>query len=90
MPERKTELDNQMLLSIETIGKYMPGGVIACRAGDPMELLYPKENPVFEKYDEFVPEALVRRGFACGVLDVAGMRERVQSWGIFAAGEPDR
>ena len=62
----------------------------AARKFDPMELLYPKENPVFEKYDEFVPEELVRRGFACGVLDVAGMRERVQSWGVFAAGEPDR
>ena len=49
MPERKTELDNQMLLYIETIGKYMPGGVIACRAGDPMELLYANQ-PVFELF----------------------------------------
>ena len=47
---------------------------------DPMELLYPKEVPVFEKYDEFVPEELVRKGFALGVLDVEGMRRRVLSW----------
>ena len=47
---------------------------------DPMELLYPKENPVFEKYDEFVPPELVRKGFALGVLDVEGMKARVRTW----------
>ena len=47
---------------------------------DPMELLYPRENPVFEKYDEFVPEELVRKGFACGVLDLEGMKKRVFQW----------
>jgi ATP-dependent Lhr-like helicase len=47
---------------------------------DPMELLYEKENPVFKKYDEYVPEELVRKGFAFGVLDVDGMRERVLGW----------
>ena len=47
---------------------------------DPPELLYPKENPVFEKYDEYVPEELIRKGFAYGVLDIAGMKERVLSW----------
>ena len=47
---------------------------------DPLELLYPKENPVFEKYDEYVPEELVRKGFAMGVLDLAGMKERVLGW----------
>ena len=50
---------------------------------DALELVYPKEVPVFEKYDEFVPEALVRKGFACGVLDVEGMRQRVKSWEKF-------
>ena len=44
---------------------------------DPLELVYPKENPVFEKYDEFVPEELVRKGFAHGVLDIEGMIRRV-------------
>ncbi len=47
---------------------------------DPLELLYPAEVPVFEKYDECVPAELVRKGFAYGVLDVEGMRERVLSW----------
>lgn len=47
---------------------------------DPMELLYPDEVPYFEKYDAFVPAELVRKGFACGVLDIEGMRERVQGW----------
>lgn len=47
---------------------------------DPMELLYPKEVPVFEKYDEYLPEELVRKGFALGVLDVAGMKQRVLGW----------
>ena len=47
---------------------------------DPLELVYPKEVPVFEKYDEYVPEELVRKGFAYGVLDVKGMKERIESW----------
>ena len=47
---------------------------------DPMELVYPKEVPVFEKYDEYVPEDLVRKGFALGVLDVETMKKRVRSW----------
>ncbi len=52
----------------------------AARLEDPMELLYPKEVPYFEKYDELVPESLVRKGFAYGVLDVDGMRARVAEW----------
>ena len=47
---------------------------------DPLELVYPKEVPIFEKYDEYVPEELVRKGFAYGVLDIEGMRDRVLSW----------
>ena len=55
---------------------------------DPLELVYPKENPVFEKYDEFVPEALVRKGFAYGVLDIEGMKRRIGEWsrGMFNFG----
>ena len=53
----------------------------AQREFDPLELIYPKENPVFEKYDEYVPPELVRKGFAWGVLDVSGMKRRVLSWG---------
>ena len=48
---------------------------------DPLELVYEKEVPVFEKYDEFVPESLIRKGFAHGVLDLEGMKKRVLSWG---------
>ncbi|MCR4780009.1 MAG: DEAD/DEAH box helicase [Ruminiclostridium sp.] len=47
---------------------------------DPLELVYPDEVPEFEKYDEFVPPELVRKGFACGVLGIDEMLERVKSW----------
>ena len=52
----------------------------AAQEFDPMELLYPDEVPIFDKYDEFLPTELVRRGFAYGVLNVKGMRETVLSW----------
>ncbi len=45
---------------------------------DPMELLYPKETPVFDKYDDLLPVELTRKGFAYGVLDVGKMVERVR------------
>ena len=44
---------------------------------DPMALVYPKELPLFDKYDEYLPEELVKKGFALGVLDVDGLREKV-------------
>ena len=47
---------------------------------DPMELVYPKELPLFDKYDEYLPEELVKKGFAFEVLDVDGLREKVLSW----------
>ena len=47
---------------------------------DPMELVYPKELPLFDKYDEYLPEELVKKGFALGVLDVDGLREKVLGW----------
>ena len=47
---------------------------------DPMELVYPKELPLFDKYDEYLPEEMVKKGFALGVLDVDGLREKVLSW----------
>lgn len=53
---------------------------------DPMELVYPKEVPVFEKYDEFVPAELVKKGFAYGILDIEGMKKRVRSWAEFSGG----
>ena len=47
---------------------------------DPLELVYPKELPLFDKYDEYLPEELVRKGFALGVLDLEGMKEAILSW----------
>ena len=47
---------------------------------DPMELVYPKELPVFDKYDEYLPEELVKKGFAYGVLDLDGMKKRILEW----------
>lgn len=45
---------------------------------DAMELLYPNETPIFDKYDDILPVELTRKGFAYGVLDVKGMAERVR------------
>lgn len=47
---------------------------------DPMELVYPKELPLFDKYDEHLPPELVIKSFAMGVLDVKKVRERCMSW----------
>ena len=47
---------------------------------DPMELVYPKELPLFDKYDEYLPELLVKKGFAYGVLDLDGLKDTVLSW----------
>ena len=51
---------------------------------DPLELVYPGEVPVFEKYDEYLPEELVRKGFAYGILDTDGMKQRILEWKKFA------
>ena len=48
-----------------------------------MDLVYKNEVPIFEKYDVYVPAELVRKSFAEGVLDIAGMRRRVLSWTPF-------
>ena len=47
---------------------------------DPLELVYPKELPLFDKYDEYLPEEIVRKGFAYGVLDIQGLKEAILSW----------
>lgn len=54
------------------------------QALDPMELVYKGEVPVFEKYDEFLPPELIRKGFAQGILDIEGMQARIRSWAKFA------
>ncbi len=47
---------------------------------DPLELVYPGEVPVFEKYDEYLPEELVKKGFAYGILGIDEMKERIRQW----------
>ncbi len=47
---------------------------------DPMEFIYPNELPLFEKYDEFIPPELVKKGFAYGILNLAEMKQRIQEW----------
>ena len=47
---------------------------------DPLELVYPKELPLFDKYDEYLPEELVRKGFAYGVLDLREMKKTILNW----------
>ena len=45
---------------------------------DPLELVFPNEVPVFDKYDEFLPDKLVKKEFANCVLDVSEMRKCVE------------
>jgi len=47
---------------------------------DPLELVYPDELPVFDKYDEYLPEELVKKGFAYGVLDLEGVKDAIATW----------
>lgn len=51
----------------------------AAKPLDPMELLYPGEDPEFEKYDQYVPDELVRKGFAYGVLNISEMLARIEN-----------
>ncbi|MGI6756243.1 MAG: DEAD/DEAH box helicase [Atopobiaceae bacterium] len=52
----------------------------AAKPFDPLDLLYPGEVPYFDKYDEYVPQELIQKGFALGVLDIQGMLERISQW----------
>lgn len=55
---------------------------------DPMELVYPKEIPLFEKYDEYLPSELVKKGFAYGILGIDEIKMRIRSWeDLFSVGE---
>ncbi len=49
----------------------------AAKDFDPLELLYPKEVLVFDKYDEYLPDALVRKEFAQSILDIDEMKKCV-------------
>ena len=48
------------------------------RGLDPMELLFPDEVPIFEKYDDYLPPELVRKAFALSVLDLDTMAARIR------------
>ncbi|MDO4633605.1 MAG: DEAD/DEAH box helicase [Eubacteriales bacterium] len=45
---------------------------------DPMDLVYKNEVPIFDKYDEYLPIELVKKGFAFGVLDIEQMQKRLR------------
>lgn len=77
-PSRPYCLQFTMKVSEEEF--YQIAAEEAAKDFDPLELVYPNEVPVFEKYDEYVPAELVRKGFALGVLDIEGMRQRVLEW----------
>ena len=47
---------------------------------DPMELIYENEIPLFDKYDEYLPPALVKKGFAHGILGIDEMKARIRGW----------
>lgn len=49
----------------------------AAKDFDPLDLLYPQEVPVFDKYDEYLPDDLVRKEFAYSVLDLTEMRQAI-------------
>ncbi len=53
---------------------------LADQPTDPMELIYKGEVPLFEKYDEFLPVELVKKGFAYGILGIEEMKARIRSW----------
>jgi ATP-dependent Lhr-like helicase len=47
---------------------------------DPLDLVYSGEVPIFEKYDEFLPEILVKKGFSHGILGIKEMKNRIKNW----------
>ena len=71
----------QFTMSVSLEAFYRIVAEEAAKPIDPLELVYPKELPVFDKYDEYLPEELVRKGFALGVLDVEEMLSTIRGWG---------
>ncbi len=53
-------------------------GEEAAKDFNPLDLLYPKEVPVFDKYDEYLPAALIRKEFARSILDIKTMKKCVK------------
>ena len=50
----------------------------AAKDFDPIDLVFENEVPVFDKYDQYIPDELIKKGFARGVLDVKEMRRCVR------------
>ena len=55
----KPKLTNNLVFSFLMSS---PGSEEAAKSFDPLALVYPGEVPLFDKYDEFLPEALVKKG----------------------------
>ncbi|WP_036639097.1 hypothetical protein, partial [Paenibacillus durus] len=47
---------------------------------DPLALLSPGEAPYLGKYDEWIPQDLLRKAFSVDGLDVPGFHEMVKRW----------
>ena len=77
-PARPYFLTFKMKASAEQFFQVMQE--LAAEDFDPMDLVYPDEIPLFEKYDEYVPAELVRKGFAYGILNIEEMRARILNW----------
>lgn len=56
---------------------YKVIGEEAAKDFNPLDLVFDKEVPVFDKYDEYLPDALVRKEFAQSVLDIKEMKRCV-------------
>lgn len=50
----------------------------AAKDFDPIDLVFENEVPVFDKYDQYIPDELIKKGFARGVLDIKEMRRCVR------------
>ena len=45
---------------------------------NPLDLVYPKEVPGIDKYDQYLPKELLRKEFAYSVLDIQEMKRCVK------------
>lgn len=68
------------ILSENPVWRTIPWCIWGERCGPFSHGLEAMLSPIFEKYDEYVSEELVRKDFALGILDIEGMKERVLGW----------
>jgi ATP-dependent Lhr-like helicase len=68
-------------LGKNTIEQLYAETVAFCENGLTAEdLVAPGEAPNLQKYDEFIPNNLLRKAFAHDYLDVAELRQILRSW----------